>query len=69
MTEIAATLSGGPISALDETRFWRDAGPTSDSPILDPMTVIALVKCFVLEWSVNLNYQMYHDFPLEMYLG
>jgi hypothetical protein len=69
VTEIAAVLSGGPVSALDETRFWRDIVPISDSPILDPMTVIALVKCFVLEWSNDLNYQMYHDFPIEMYLG
>ncbi|KAJ5373068.1 hypothetical protein N7517_005074 [Penicillium concentricum] len=69
VTDIAAVLSGSPISVLDETRFWRDATPESASPILDPMTVVALVKCFVLEWSIDLNYQMYHDFPLEMYLG
>ncbi|KAJ5456245.1 hypothetical protein N7530_011519 [Penicillium desertorum] len=69
VTEIAAVLSGGPVPALDETRFWRDTVPISDSPILDPMTVIALVKCFALEWSNDLNYQMYHDFPIEMYLG
>ncbi|OQE04504.1 hypothetical protein PENVUL_c032G08408 [Penicillium vulpinum] len=69
VTEIAAISSGSPISDLDETGFWRDTIPTSSSPILNPMTVIALVKCFVLEWSVDLNYQMYHDFPLEMYLG
>lgn len=70
VTEIAAILWGGTISALDETKFWRHATtPTPCPPTLDPMTVIALVKCFVLEWSVDLDYQMYHNFPVDMYLG
>ncbi|KAJ5779716.1 hypothetical protein N7457_007436 [Penicillium paradoxum] len=69
VTEIAAALWNGPTSALDETNFWRDTSPSSCPPILDPITVAALVKCFVLEWSIHLDYQMYHDFPLEMYLG
>jgi hypothetical protein len=68
VTEIAATLWGGKISALDETKFWRHTTLTPCSPTLDPMTVIALVKCFVLEWSVELDYQMYLNLPLEMYL-
>ncbi|CAI7567452.1 unnamed protein product [Penicillium glandicola] len=72
VTEIATIYSGGLISAFDETSFWRDTTPltlTSRAQILDPMTVIALVKFFVLEWSTELDYEMYHDFPLEMYLG
>ncbi|GKZ39858.1 hypothetical protein AbraIFM66950_001403 [Aspergillus brasiliensis] len=36
---------------------------------LNSMAVVALVKFFVLEWSVELDYQMYHDLPLELYLG
>ncbi|KAJ5825757.1 hypothetical protein N7474_002895 [Penicillium riverlandense] len=68
VTEIAAMLWDGSISALDETQFWRHAIP-EPSPILSPMVVVALVKCFVLEWSIDLDYQMYHDLPLEMYLG
>ncbi|OJJ78341.1 hypothetical protein ASPBRDRAFT_37568 [Aspergillus brasiliensis CBS 101740] len=36
---------------------------------LSSMAVVALVKFFVLEWSVELDYQMYHDLPLELYLG
>lgn len=30
------------------------------------MDVVALVKCFVLEWSTDFDYQMYHDLPLTM---
>ncbi|KAI9375163.1 hypothetical protein BJX61DRAFT_191812 [Aspergillus egyptiacus] len=70
VTDIALTLWNGALSELDATSFWRYTEPCpSDSPILDPMAVVALVKCFVLEWSVELDYQMYHDFPLKMYLG
>ncbi|KAJ5533859.1 hypothetical protein N7527_000113 [Penicillium freii] len=70
VTGIAAILWGSTISALDETKFWRHATTPTACPLtLDPMTVIALVKCFVLEWSVDLDYQMYHNFPVEMYLG
>lgn len=69
VTEIAAILCDDKFSAFDETTFWRHSSPTPCSLTLDPMAVIALIKCFVLEWSVELDYQMYHDFPLEMYLG
>lgn len=69
VTEIAAVFCDGKVSSFDETTFWRHASPTPSSPTLGPMAVVALVKCFVLEWSVELDYQMYHDFPLELYLG
>lgn len=68
VTDIALTLWDGIIPQLDETTFWRD-GSDAGSSVLSPMAVTALVKCFVLEWSIDLDYQMYHDFPLEMYLG
>jgi hypothetical protein len=56
------------ISALDETTFWRDT--TSDElSSLNPMALAALVKCFVLEWSNELDYTLYHDLPLKVYLG
>ncbi|CAI7567222.1 unnamed protein product [Penicillium pancosmium] len=56
------------ISALDETTFWRDT--TSEPPSsLSPMALVALVKCFVLEWSNELDYTLYHDLPLKVYLG
>ncbi|KAJ5987941.1 hypothetical protein N7481_003151 [Penicillium waksmanii] len=69
VTDIAASLWDGHVSALDETHFWRQPVSDSDFSTLSPMAVIALVKCFVLEWSNDLDYQMYHDLPLELYLG
>lgn len=70
--DIAVTLWDGTISGLDETVFWRHTtahSMSSASSLLDPMAVAALVKCFVLEWSNELDYQMYHDLPLELCLG
>jgi len=69
VTDIAVILWNGDSSALDETHFWRQSIPEPSSPTLSTMTVIALTKCFVLEWSLDLDYQMYHDFPLELYFG
>ena len=73
VTDIAVTLWDGTASGLDETVFWRCAAThpmSSSSPsLLNPMAVAALVKCFVLEWSNELDYQMYHDLPLELCLG
>ncbi|OQD81451.1 hypothetical protein PENANT_c027G10148 [Penicillium antarcticum] len=69
VTDIAAILWDGDASTLDETHFWRQKTPEPCSAILSPMAVVALVKCFVLEWSLDLDYQMYHDLPLELYLG
>ncbi|KMU83501.1 hypothetical protein CIHG_01283 [Coccidioides immitis H538.4] len=69
VTDIAMILWDGTTAELDETTFWRYDDPVESSPVLSPMAVVALVKCFVLEWSVDLDYQMYHDLPLELYLG
>ncbi|PWY66229.1 hypothetical protein BO83DRAFT_410600 [Aspergillus eucalypticola CBS 122712] len=62
------------IVSFDETMFWRvphqqveEVG--GERGELSSMAVVALVKFFVLEWSVELDYQMYHDLPLELYLG
>lgn len=66
------------IVSFDETMFWRvphqqveEAGEEvgGERGELSSMAVVALVKFFVLEWSVELDYQMYHDLPLELYLG
>lgn len=83
VTDIAAVwyegrrkMGDGPdsIVSLDETMFWRvphqqkeEVGGERGG--LSCMAVVALVKFFVLEWSVELDYQMYHDLPLELYLG
>lgn len=67
--DIAAVLWNGDTSALDETIFWRHLSPEVSSQDMDPLTVAALVKFVVLEWSMHLDYQMYHDLPLDLYLG
>lgn len=69
VTDLALTLWDGTVSQLDEMAFWRYRHSDSGFSALSPTAVVALVKCFVLEWSIDLDYQMYHDFPLEIYLG
>lgn len=69
VTDIAIILWSHSMSDLDETGFWRDATPGVCSATLSPSAGVALIKCFVLEWSMDLDYQMYHDLPGEIYLG
>lgn len=40
-----------------------------DEKPLSPQAIIALVKCVVLEWSIEFDYQMYCDLPMELYFG
>ena len=68
VTDIAFVLWDCNVDDMDETHFWRCATPEPCSSALSPPTVVALVKCFVLEWSRDLDYQMYHDLPRDMYL-
>ena len=53
-------------AALDEVEFWRL--PAAERS-LDRAGVIALTKFFVLEWSVETDYQLYHQMPLTMNFG
>lgn len=70
VTAIAEVLQDNKTANLDQTHFWRFAtSPSPDTLPLDPMTVTALVKFFVLEWSNELDYQMYHELPPTLYLG
>jgi hypothetical protein len=65
VTDIALTLcTVSDISELDVTTFWR-----SENSELSQQAVVALTKCFILEWSVAIDYQMYHDLPLQMYFA
>ena len=52
--------------ALDEIRFWRL--PAAERR-LDRAGLIALTKFFVLEWSIETDYQLYHQLPLTMNFG
>ena len=62
---------------LDSTSFWRNK-PAAElagdfgigaSRSLDPDTIIALAKFFVLEWSGMMDYQLYDDLPMEVLVG
>lgn len=71
VTDIAKLLVQGSPVDLDETRFWREriGNRKQDLTTLDvdlslePNTIIALTKLFVLEWSVELPHE---DLPLEL---
>lgn len=67
VTDIAVVLQNDTMSDLDKTSLWRHGNPCSST--LDSMTTIALVKYFVLEWSVEFDYQLYNDLPEDIYLG
>ncbi|KAL8857648.1 MAG: hypothetical protein Q9178_005813 [Gyalolechia marmorata] len=71
VTDAALLLWDGPTNELDETRFWReqlDSPTKADEPLTAEM-VVALTKCFVLEWSIEFDYQIYHDLPTELLFG
>jgi hypothetical protein len=51
---------------LDEVKFWRMANTERR---LNDAGIIALTKFFVLEWSIPLNYQLYHQLPVTMNFG
>ena len=62
VTDIAMCIAQtSDAKKLDVTEFW-----TSERENLGTMDVVALVKCFILEWSTDFDYQMYHDLPLTM---
>lgn len=57
---------GGESINKDQTSFWR----SSQRPAkLDLDGIVALTKFFVLEWSQELNYQLYHQLPGTVYLS
>ncbi|KAI1468125.1 uncharacterized protein F4812DRAFT_429020 [Daldinia caldariorum] len=59
------------LDELDEVRFWRAQQPhrrRGSSPLL-PEAVVALTKFFVLEWSQEFDYQLYHHLPMSLYFG
>ena len=74
VTDIAKLLAQGSSVKLDETHFWRgqienrkrDPATLVVNPKLEPDTIIALTKLFVLEWSHELDHKLYEDFPLEL---
>ncbi|KAI2627407.1 hypothetical protein GGS26DRAFT_140301 [Hypomontagnella submonticulosa] len=75
VTDIAAVYVGDwDVARLDEVEFWRredvrrDA--VQDGPVqLDAQGVVALTKFFVLEWSQEFDYQLYHHLPISLYFA
>ncbi|KAF1818759.1 uncharacterized protein K489DRAFT_413567 [Dissoconium aciculare CBS 342.82] len=65
VSDIVLVLTEGWDRArLDTVKFWRlPEGKRS----LDTDAVVALTKVFVLEWSNEFDYQLYHDLPISLY--
>lgn len=68
VTALAEQIHGGSIQEYDHISFWGKDGPLLDSD-LTPDEVVALVKCFVIEWSQDFDYQIYHQLPITLLLG
>lgn len=68
VTALAEQIHKGTTEQRDRTLFWRSRR-RADGLRRGPDEVVALVKCFVLEWSQDFNYQMYHQLPLNLLLG
>ncbi|KAK7521204.1 uncharacterized protein IWZ02DRAFT_280877 [Phyllosticta citriasiana] len=70
VTDVALALCGSSDQKdLDETTFWRSPAQNYDATGLDRQAIIALTKLFILEWSTEFDYQMYHDFPLKLFFA
>jgi len=50
----------------DQTSFWRNKNRLDE---LGLDGIVALTKFFVLEWSQELDYQLYHELPTALYVG
>jgi hypothetical protein len=40
-----------------------------DDPRDETNMLVGLTKYFILEWSTELDYQLYHDVPMQLLLG
>ncbi|KAI1462815.1 hypothetical protein F4805DRAFT_409408 [Annulohypoxylon moriforme] len=68
VTDIVSVYVGDwDIAKLDEVHFWR--GNVRNVKELDKQAVVALTKVFVLEWSQEFDYQLYHHLPISLYFG
>ncbi|KAF2443017.1 hypothetical protein P171DRAFT_486975 [Karstenula rhodostoma CBS 690.94] len=68
VTALAEQIHGGTTQERDTTSFWENIGKNPRSR-LEPDDIVALVKVFVLEWSQEFNYQMYHQLPITLLFG
>lgn len=63
MDIVLAAVGDWDISRLDQVSFWR----RSDRDELDTQGIVALAKFFVLEWSNEFDYQLYHHLPISLF--
>ncbi|TVY45933.1 hypothetical protein LOCC1_G002762 [Lachnellula occidentalis] len=52
----------------DQTNFWREQKTQCGDTNGDMDEIIGLVKFFVLGWSQELDYQLYHQLPVTLFL-
>ncbi|KAI1389559.1 uncharacterized protein F4822DRAFT_427904 [Hypoxylon trugodes] len=67
---VEAYVGDWDVAKLDEVNFWRRERKNSEEEEeLDVQAVVALTKFFVLEWSQEFDYQLYHHLPIELFFG
>ncbi|KAI1764444.1 hypothetical protein GGR53DRAFT_318995 [Hypoxylon sp. FL1150] len=65
---VSAYVGDWDVSRLDEVVFWRRPD-VKEVGELDAQAVVALTKLFVLEWSQEFDYQLYHHLPISLYFA
>ena len=70
VTDAAVLLSAQTPVQLDEVDFWqKERHGLSQGACLSANAIVALTKCFILEWSNEFDNQMYHDLPPELHFS
>lgn len=65
---VSAYVGDWDVARLDEVTFWRRPD-VKEIKELDAQAVVALTKLFVLEWSQEFDYQLYHHLPINLFFG
>jgi hypothetical protein len=84
MVRVVVAVAEAACGALNpyahETTYWQNIlasddithmhTPTEgDDPRDETNMLVGLTKYFILEWSTELDYQLYHDVPMQLLLG
>lgn len=68
VTFLAELCWEGIREGMDETKFWGNG--LKRIPKLEELNgnaIVILTKCFLLEWSIDFNYQLYYYLPLKLF--
>lgn len=69
VTDIVSVMTNGwDVSRFDEVNFWRRKDRLPGEK-LNLQAIVALTKVFVLEWSQEFDYQIYHHLPMTLYFA